>query len=76
MSAHISIYEVLNVRLFVRSMADIWQPRDRSRYRTPLDLLSSQLTAENLSSDFVRSSSDTGLDQAARILLVILSESI
>lgn len=72
MSACIAIYEVLNMRLLVRSMVNVWQPRVKLHCKTPQDL-DSQLTAEDLSSNFLPCSINTRLDQVARILLIVLS---
>jgi hypothetical protein len=75
-SAHISVYEVPNLCLFVRNMTNVWQPIDKSRYKTWEDLKSSQLTAEKLRRDFVQRSIDMELGQAMPILLIIFSVSI
>ena len=73
MSAHISIYEVLNLRSFVRNMADVWQPNDVERYEASEDLKNLQLTAEILSSDFSRCVIDSELSEAPQVLLILLS---
>ena len=73
MSAHISIYEVLNLRSFVRNMADVWQPNDVERYEASEDLKNLQLTAEILSSEFSRCVIDSELSEAPQVLLILLS---
>ena len=73
MSAHILIYEVLDLRLSVRNAADVWQPKNQEHYETSQNLESLQLTAEILSSDFSRCAINQKLSVVPQVLLVILS---
>jgi len=72
-NAHVSIYEVLNVRLFVRSMTDIWQPRGELEGKTPQDLESLQFTEEDIDSDLQQMAINTKLDRSAETLVIIIS---
>ena len=71
MSNQIFIYEVLNLLLFVKAIADIWQPRDTSRYKAPQDLTNPRLTQEEFVDNLIQRPLDMELAHAVRSLVVI-----
>jgi len=70
MNAHVSVYRVLNLHIFMGNVADILQPK--GKYKTEEDLRDLQLTAEILDSEFSREQIQVQLRQAPNILLITL----
>jgi hypothetical protein len=70
MSAHISIYQVPNLYLLVRNMANAWQPKE-SDYKTYMDLVGLELTAEDLHKKFVQRPTKVELNQTISLLLIV-----